>query len=99
MAAETSAGQANGKPEIKHEDDEHFRTEDSSCRGSGEKQISEPRTAPAEERGNTRLALHSGHVRDRDPGRALSAPEKREMNGAEAPFAGVSAVAGIGLVP
>lgn len=35
MAAEASAGQADGKPEVKHEDDEHFRTEDSSCRGAG----------------------------------------------------------------
>ena len=46
MAAEASAGQADGKPEVKHEDDEHFRTEDSSCRGRG-KHISGPRTAPA----------------------------------------------------
>lgn len=47
MAAEAGAGQADGKPEVEHEDDEHFRTEDSSCRG----------------RGDTRVALHPGHVR------------------------------------
>lgn len=35
MAAEAGAGQADGKPEVEHEDDEHFRTEDSSCRGGG----------------------------------------------------------------
>lgn len=39
MAAEARAGQADGKPEVEHEDDEHFRTEDSSCRvGGGEHQ-------------------------------------------------------------
>lgn len=36
VAAEAGAGQADGKPEVEHEDDEHFRTEDSSCMGGGE---------------------------------------------------------------
>ena len=38
MAAEARAGQADSKPEVEHEDDEHFRTEDSSCRGEGKDQ-------------------------------------------------------------
>lgn len=36
VAAETRAGQADGKPEVEHEDDEHVRTEDSSCGGGRE---------------------------------------------------------------
>lgn len=35
VAAEASAGQADGEPEVEHEDDEHFRTQDSSCRATG----------------------------------------------------------------
>lgn len=35
VAAETGAGQADSKPEVEHEDDEHVRTEDSSCGGGG----------------------------------------------------------------
>lgn len=46
VAAETRAGQADGKPEVEHEDDEHVRTEDSSCGGEGKHQT----------------ALHPGHV-------------------------------------
>lgn len=37
VAAETGAGQANSKPEVEHEDDEHIRTEDSSCGDGGGK--------------------------------------------------------------
>lgn len=36
MAAEAGAGQADGKPEVKHENDEHLRTKDSSCGQGGE---------------------------------------------------------------
>lgn len=36
VAAETGTGQADSKPEVEHEDDEHVRTEDSSCVGGGE---------------------------------------------------------------
>lgn len=49
MAAEACTGQADGKPEVEHQDDEHFRTEDSSCRGAGKYEnrfIPKPRTEP-----------------------------------------------------
>lgn len=36
MAAEAGTGQADSKPEVEHEDDEHVRTEDSSCGGKGD---------------------------------------------------------------
>ena len=53
MAAEASAGQADGKPEVEHEDDEHFRTKDSSCRG----------------RENNRIILQPGHALNCHPSR------------------------------
>lgn len=80
-----------------HEDDEHFRTEDIALQRAGKTNF-RTEDSSCRGRGNTRLALHSGHVRDRDPGRRFPL-RREEMNETETTFCrSLSAVARIGLV-